>query len=151
MSDIIIRKATEEDISKIAQLDILCFSSPWSESAFEHEIKENSLAFYIVAEIESTGQIIGYAGLWIINDEGHITNVAVDPKYRRKKLGFSIVKVLTSEAEKAGAKSFTLEVRLSNLGAIEMYEKSGFIKIGVRKGYYTDNNEDALIMWTEKK
>lgn len=150
MSDLIIRKACGEDVLQMAELDKLCFSAPWSESAFHQELNENSLAFYIVAELAETGQIIGYAGLWMIQEEGHITNVGVHPDYRRRKIGAAIVQVLMEESRKCGITTFTLEVRASNDKAINLYKKFGFLPVGVRKGYYEDNQEDALIMWTNK-
>lgn len=149
MSDLIIRKATEQDVHEIAELDKLCFAFPWSESAFEQELMSNPLAFYIVAETADEGVIVGYAGLWLIHDEGHITNVGVHPDFRRKKIGEAIVEVLMKEARELGdVKTFTLEVRKSNQAATALYEKFGFAEVGVRKGYYEDNKEDALIMWT---
>ena len=149
MSDLIIRKALEKDVHEIALLDKLCFSVPWSEKAFENEFKENRLAFYILAEEKETGKIVGYAGLWMIQDEGHITNVAVHPDFRRKHIGSAVVEVLMKESRQlASTKTFTLEVRKSNTSAIDLYKKFGFFEVGIRKGYYEENNEDAVIMWT---
>jgi ribosomal-protein-alanine N-acetyltransferase len=149
MSDIIIRRANTDDIKRIADLDKLCFSVPWSEQAFQRELKENELAFYILAEVKDSARIVGYAGVWLINEEGHITNVAVHPEYRRKHIGMSIVDVLIKESRKrANIKTFTLEARKSNEAAIELYKKFGFLEVGIRKGYYQENNEDAVIMWT---
>lgn len=151
MSDLIIRKATEKDIHEIAQLDKLCFSVPWSENAFENEFRENELAFYVLAETKESGQIVGYAGLWLIQEEGHITNVAVHPDFRRKHIGSAVVEVLMTESrQRAGIKTFTLEARKSNIPAIELYKKFGFSEVGIRKGYYEENNEDAVIMWTSQ-
>jgi len=148
MSDLIIRKAEQKDIHEIAELDKLCFSAPWSESAFARELSENPLAFYLIGEAADTGVIVGYAGLWLIQDEGHITNVAVHPDFRRRKIGEALVSVLMKEsAQLAGTRTFTLEVRKSNAAAIKLYEKFGFVEVGLRKGYYADNQEDALIMW----
>jgi len=149
MSELIIRRATEKDVNQIADLDKICFSVPWSEQAFGKELKENKLAFYILAEMKETGQIIGYAGVWLIQGEGHITNVAVHPEFRRKHIGMAIVDVLIKESRKLGEiKTFTLEARKSNTAAIELYKKFGFLVVGIRKGYYQENNEDAVIMWT---
>lgn len=145
MNRLIIRKAEEADIKPMAELDKLCFAQPWSEESFRTEISENERAFYIVAEIE--GALAGYAGLWAILDEGHITNVAVNPKFRRKGIGSAIVGTLLEVCEDSGLCSFTLEVRESNMGARLLYEKFEFKPAGVRKGYYTDNGEDAVIMW----
>lgn len=148
MSEVQIRVANPGDIDAMTELDAICFSSPWSRASFEAELTTNRLAWYLVAE-EAHGGIIGYAGLWAIEDEGHITNVAVHPDYRRKHLGSILVGMLIEQTKNAGLKRFTLEVRVSNQAAIDLYEKFGFVSAGVRKGYYEDNNEDAMIMWME--
>ena len=148
MSEVQIRVADAGDIDAMTELDAICFSSPWSRASFEAELTTNRLAWYLVAE-EAQGGIIGYAGLWAIEDEGHITNVAVHPDYRRKHLGSILVGMLIEQTKNAGLKRFTLEVRVSNRAAIDLYEKFGFVSAGVRKGYYEDNNEDAMIMWME--
>jgi ribosomal-protein-alanine N-acetyltransferase len=129
----------------MAEMDILCFSAPWSEESFEKEIRENRLAFYIVAEIN--GIMVGYAGLWCIVDEGHITNVAVHPDFRRRGIGEALVSVLLDHTVRNGILSHTLEVRASNEAAITLYSKFGFQPAGFRKNYYEDNGEDAIIMW----
>ena len=147
--DLIVRQAEEKDIKPMAEMDILCFSAPWSEVSFEKEIKENHLAFYIVAEVD--GSMVGYAGLWCIVDEGHITNVAVHPDYRRKGIGEALVSVLLEHTIKSGILSHTLEVRASNEAAISLYTKFGFQPAGLRKNYYEDNGEDAIIMWRTEK
>jgi [ribosomal protein S18]-alanine N-acetyltransferase len=163
MSEIQIRAANPDDIDAMTELDEICFSSPWSRASFEAELTTNRLAWYLVAEelheLQSASEdaatededsrIIGYAGLWAIEDEGHITNVAVHPDFRRKHLGSILVGMLIDETKKEGLKRFTLEVRASNRAAISLYEKFGFVSAGVRKGYYEDNNEDAMIMWLE--
>jgi ribosomal-protein-alanine N-acetyltransferase len=146
--DLIIRQAEERDIKPMAEMDILCFSAPWSEESFEKEIRDNRLAFYIVAEIG--GVMVGYAGLWCIVEEGHITNVAVHPDHRRKGVGEALVGVLLSHTIDNGILSHTLEVRESNQAAISLYTKFGFEPAGVRKNYYADNNEDAIIMWRKE-
>ena len=99
----------------------------------------------MVAQIEE--DVVGYAGLWKIGDEGHITNVAVAPEQRRKSIGDMLVGALIEVTEEEGITSHTLEVRKSNIGAIRLYEKHGFKVEGERKAYYEDNGEDALIMW----
>ncbi len=175
MPDLIIRQARETDIDDMARLDRLCFSAPWSRESFRLEILKNHLAFYLVAELpaaagpmpskpaaaepEKSGQLrvkapargllAGYAGIWAILEEGHITNVAVHPDHRRAHIGEALVRVLMREAEAAGILRFTLEARVSNEAAIGLYRKLGFREAGIRKGYYEDNNEDALIMWAD--
>lgn len=145
MSKLIVREAEIKDISRMAELDRQCFAMPWSEEDFRKEIEENPRAFYIVAEADE--QVVGYAGLWVIPDEGHITNVAVCPLHRGKKIGTAIISTLIETCELSGIKEFTLEVRKSNVAAIKLYENHGFKEAGLRKGYYLDNGEDALIMW----
>lgn len=147
--DLIVRQAEERDVKPMAEMDILCFSAPWSEESFEKEITDNNLAFYIVAEID--GRMVGYAGLWCIVDEGHITNVAVHPDFRRRGIGEALVSVLLSNTIENGIQSHTLEVRQSNLAAISLYTKFGFEPAGIRKNYYEDNGEDAIIMWRTEK
>jgi ribosomal-protein-alanine N-acetyltransferase len=146
--DLIVRQAEEKDIRPMAEMDILCFTIPWSEESFEKEIKENNLAFYIVAEIG--GRLVGYAGLWRVANEGHITNVAVHPDFRRRGIGEALVSVLLSHTIKNGIRSHTLEVRASNEPAISLYSKFGFEPAGLRKNYYEDNGEDAVIMWRKQ-
>ena len=109
------------------------------------ELSVNERAMYFVAEID--GQIAGYAGLWQIVDEGHITNVAVAPQFRRQKLATAILEAFLSEGRARGIRAFTLEVRASNIAAQELYRKFGFQSAGYRPGYYEDNKEAAMIMW----
>lgn len=149
MAELVIRRAEAKDVETIETLEQLCFSQPWSYESIYQDIVENDRAVYIVAETE--GQVIGYAGLWIIVDEGHITNVAVSPDYRRNSVGNTIITALLQVTEDMGVKRHTLEVRKSNQAAINLYEKQGFTEAGERKGYYEDNGEDALIMWRESE
>ena len=145
MSDLMMRAAAEQDIRAMADLDKICLADPWSEEAFREELTENDRASYIAAEID--GKLVGYAGLWAIFDEGHITNVAVSPDYRRRGIGRAIVATLIDAAEENGLNSFTLEVRESNLPAQGLYKEFNFKSAGIRKGYYLDNGENAIIMW----
>jgi len=145
MNDLLIRPANKNDVKPIADLEKLCFSLPWSERSFFEEITKNKIARYAVAE--NCGQIIGYAGVWLVTDEGHITNVAVHPDFRRKGIARELVSSLMESSGKEGIKSYTLEVRISNEEAIELYKNLNFKACGVRREYYDDNSEDALIMW----
>jgi ribosomal-protein-alanine N-acetyltransferase len=149
MRELCFRKAGPGDIERMAELDAVCFSAPWTKRDFEREIYENSLARYIVCE---TGDnFAGYAGLWVIIDEGHITNMAVRPDFRGFGIGAALLAALMDWAKKEERlEKFTLEARVSNKIAIHMYEKAGFVSCGRRKGYYADTaetKEDALIMW----
>lgn len=145
MADVIIRQARPEDVEDIYEIEKLCFPDPWSIDSLKYELEENPRAFYIVAEMD--GQVVGYAGLWWIEDEGHITNVAVKPGYRNRRIGEGIISVMIDFTSKEGIRHHTLEVRRSNDPAIGLYEKFGFRTEGVRKRYYRNNGEDALIMW----
>lgn len=147
MAELIIRKAEEKDIRDIEELEQICFTQPWSYESIYHDIAENDKAFYLVAEVEN--KVIGYVGIWNIAGEGHITNVAVAPEYRRMSIGDTLITAILQVTAEDGITSHTLEVRKSNLSAINLYEKHGFRTAGERKGYYADNGEDALIMWRE--
>ena len=140
----IIRLAEERDIDALAKLDSLCFTLGWSRSSFEFEIKENLKAIYLVADYK--GKIIGYGGIWIILDEGHITNIAVHPDFRNMGIGAKLLTDLIELSERRGANKQTLEVRVSNYPAISLYNKLGFKTAGKREKYYEDNGEDALIL-----
>lgn len=143
--DIVVRPMTKDDIDEVIEIENLCFSVPWSKEAFLMEINENKCARYVVAEIDS--RVVGYGGFWIVIDEAHITNIAVHPDYRSMGVGSEIVKTLIDIAKKNAMTAMTLEVRESNTVAQHLYTRFGFRPFGRRKGYYQDNNEDAIIMW----
>ncbi|WP_062197240.1 ribosomal protein S18-alanine N-acetyltransferase [Massilibacterium senegalense] len=145
MERINIRLMEEQDIPAILQVEHASFSIPWTEEAFFNELQKNKFAVYLVIEIE--GKVIGYVGAWIIIDEAHITNIAILPDYRGKRLGEKLLAEMIKTAIQLGVKTMTLEVRISNEVAKQLYRKFGFKDGGIRKGYYTDNQEDALIMW----
>lgn len=133
------------DIDQILKIEHESFSIPWTKESFENELTKNKFAHYIVLEDEEG--IFGYCGIWIIIDEGHITNIALLPKYRGRKLGEALLRKVLEVARDKGVKTATLEVRLSNIIAKSLYRKLGFQDGGIRKNYYTDNQEDALVMW----
>lgn len=138
-----IRKMKKEDAGELAVLDKKCFSVPWSKKSFEEEA-ENELAHYFVMTDED--DIIGYIGIWNIVGEGHITNIAVHPRYRGKGLSKRLMNAVFCFSEENTLGSLTLEVRESNITAQNLYSKYGFKKIGRRRRYYSDNKEDAVIM-----
>lgn len=138
---------TGEDIKSVYDVECKSFITPWSLKSFTSEIYNNNMAKYLVAKID--GKVVGYGGMWIILDEGHITNIAVHPDHRGKKIGDALVKALINLAGENDVKRMTLEVRPSNWTAINLYKKYGFKEAGVRKGYYQDTGEDAIIMWLE--
>ena len=145
MAELIIRKGASSDIDDIEVLEQRCFAVPWDRASILYDLDENPLAGYFVAEL--FGRVVGYIGVWKIVDEGHITNVAVSPDYRRMQIGSALLKTMLEITAEEGIVRHTLEVRTGNEAAIGLYEKFGFETAGVRKGYYEDNGEDALIMW----
>ena len=149
MADVIVRQASLDDVEDIYRIEKLCFPDPRSRDALNYELGENPRAFYIVAELG--GDVVGYAGLWWIMDEGHITNVAVMPGFRNRKIASGIIHTMIDFTTSEGIRHHTLEVRRSNEAAIGLYEKFGFRVEGVRKGYYLNNGEDAMIMWRHEE
>ena len=145
MKKVEIDNLTREYIDDIMVVENLSFSVPWSKGAFLEEIENNKFARYIVAKVD--GKAVGYAGMWKVIDEGHITNIAVHPEFRHAGIGSLLMENLIGIARKEGITSMTLEVRKSNIAAQRLYFKYGFTIGGLRKGYYSDNGEDALILW----
>lgn len=143
------RAMQTSDIDAVYEVETSAFSSPWTKENFRSEMK-NKLARYVVAEDES-GKIIGYIGCWYIIDEAHITNVAVHRDYQGKKVGGGLMEAFINMCERDKMYSITLEVRPSNIVAQNLYKEYGFLPGGVRKEYYSDNKEDALIMWKQIK
>lgn len=144
-----IRPMQKSDIDDVIKIEEKAYGDHhWSKDSFYGELS-NDLAHYFSAFDENTGKLVGYAGSWRILDEAHITTIAIEPEYRRKKIGEALLHRVVEECLKAEVKYITLEVRVSNVAAIGLYEKYSFKSLGTRKGYYQNNNEDALIMWTE--
>lgn len=130
-------------IEAIAVIERLCFSSPWSQNALREELN-NPLAAFFTAELD--GRPVGYAGMIAVVDEGYIANIAVHPDYRRRGIATALLGRLSSFALEKGLAMLTLEVRQSNKAAIKIYENFGFAQMGVRRGFYENPQEDALIM-----
>jgi ribosomal-protein-alanine N-acetyltransferase len=146
-ADIIFRGMSVEDIGTVVRIERESFTAPWSAEAFRTELTQNHFAKYMV--MERDGVILGYGGMWIIVDEAHVTNIAVREPYRGQGLGEKLLRELMRTALWFGAKRMTLEVRVTNDRAQSLYRKLGFYESGVRPKYYSDNQEDALIMWAE--
>lgn len=148
MFSVKIKPMQKTDLDDVISIEAKAYGEHhWSKDSFMSELS-NDLAKYFSA-FNTDGQLIGYCGCWQILEEAHITNIAVSPDYRRKHIGEALLTTIIDECYRNMAKYITLEVRVSNKPAIALYEKYGFKSLGVRKGYYQDNNEDALIMWTE--
>jgi len=143
-----VRPMTLDDLDGVMAVEQESFLTPWSRSAFEEELVKNRLARYLVAlDAES---IVGYAGTWLVINEAHVTNVAVHAGRRREGIGRLLMEALMQMARDAGMESMTLEVRVSNEAAKTLYQQLGFVSAGVRKNYYSETKEDALILWREQ-
>lgn len=148
LNEIYINPLQKADIDRIAEIEASVYGEHhWSKDSFYSEVN-NKLAKYYTARIPN-GEITGYLGCWHIVDEAHITTIAVDKNHQRKHIAECLIVKMLDDCYNNFVKYITLEVRVSNIPAIKLYEKYGFKSLGTRKGYYQDNNEDALIMWTE--
>lgn len=136
-----------EHLSQVVEIEEASFPSPWSRYAFTYELMQNNFAYYVVAL--DGKRVAGYGGMWLILDEAHITNVAVHPDYRMNNIGRALMLEMIRRAVLMGIARMTLEVRPSNAAARRLYATLGFEERGVRKRYYTDTNEDAIIMWKD--
>ncbi len=144
MEDVIFRRMLKADLPAVAELEQICFRSPWTLNMLKGELK-NRLAYYHVLELDE--KIVAYAGMWVVFEEAHITNVAVSPEHRRKGFGRRIMLESMREAVKLHATKMTLEVRETNFSAQALYESLDFQNAGRRKKYYSDTGEDAFILW----
>ena len=140
-----IRRMTVADVPQVHTLEVATFAIPWSRQSFMDEMQRNACARYLVAQNDE-GAVIAYGGAWIIFDEGHVTNVAVEKAYRGQGIGKALMQALMQYAANLGAQYLTLEVRKSNTVAKNLYYGLGFVELGVRKHYYEDNGEDALLL-----
>lgn len=141
-----IERMQRGDVPRIMEIERQCFASPWHESAYLAELANRS-AYYIVARVGD--ELVGYSGMWVIMDEAHITTIGVDPRYRGRKIGEQILVAILEEAQRRGARRATLEVRESNTVAQNLYHKYGFVPAAIRRGYYSDNGENAVVMWVD--
>jgi ribosomal-protein-alanine N-acetyltransferase len=144
---VVIEPMRLEDVEEVQRIEEASFSTPWPPNAYRSELMTNKLAAYLV--IRAEGRIVAYGGMWLMVDEAHITTFAVHPAWRRQRLGERLLLAFLDLAKDRHAREATLEVRLSNVAARRLYEKYGFRPVGLRPRYYSDNNEDALIMTTD--
>ncbi|MFI3209905.1 MAG: ribosomal protein S18-alanine N-acetyltransferase [Peptostreptococcaceae bacterium] len=146
MENLKIEIMNQNHLDGVLRVEEESFVISWSRKSFEDELK-NDKALYLVAKQDE--KVIGYIGTWLIFDEAHITNIAVSYEFRNQKIGDKLVSELINICKDKKIKSMTLEVRNSNIIAQKLYKNHGFKLAGIRKEYYSDNKEDALIMWKE--
>jgi ribosomal-protein-alanine N-acetyltransferase len=143
----------EVDVPIIQEIERHIFSTPWPRNAYYRELASRNSAYYIVLRRETTddsdSEIVGYGGMWRMYDEAHVTTIGVRQELQHNGYGRILFAGLVQAAYDMGAKWITLEVRASNENAMRMYELYGFKVIGRRRGYYTDNGEDAIVMWSD--
>lgn len=133
------------DVRDVIRIEQKSFTTTWPANAFYQELNDNKLAHYYVGRVGD--DIVAYGGIWVILEDSHITTIAVDPRYRGRRFGEIMLIKLLDEAIARGASWMTLEVRESNEVAQALYRKYGFTTVSTRRGYYSDNNENALVMW----
>ena len=142
-----LRRLELADLDGIEKIERVSYPTPWSRSMFAGELaKQSSVS---IAAVTPGGQLVGYLVLSRYVDAWHVMNVAVDPEYRRLGIASAMLGHLFEVTRDDAERGYTLEVRVSNLAAIALYERFGFVRRGVRRGYYTDNREDAVIMWKD--
>lgn len=144
-----IRPMEEGHLDEVLEIESRSFATPWSRESFAFEVEQNPMSRYFVALGEDG--VLGYAGIWCVIDEAHVTNICVDAKYRGEKIGKKLFQAIVNQAKDLGMEAMTLEVRKTNIVAKSLYESFGFREIGIRPKYYQDNQEDAIIMLREFK
>lgn len=135
------------DLDEVLAIEHSSFPTPWSRASYHRELVVNGYATYLVGRID--GRLASYGGMWVVLDEAHITNIAVHPQFRGRGLGWLTLTALEARARELEASRMTLEVRVSNHVARRLYEKAGFRGTGVRRNYYSDTGEDAIVMWKD--
>ena len=141
------RRMVPEDADGVARVEKACMPVPWSRESFWQEAANTDAYYLLGIDIDKDNLIMAYAGCWVLGNEGHITNVAVDPDYQGQVMGRKLMEKLVEAVKPLGVDSMTLEVRPSNTRALALYEKLGFKSVGRRPKYYTQPVEDAEIMW----
>ncbi len=136
------------DLEAVIAIEAASFTNPWTRDMYLAELGNVGVSFFYVAR-DAAGVIVGFCSVWRVMDELHINNLAVDPIHRRRGIGAALLTFVLGEAEKLGVRRATLEVRPSNEPARQLYARHGFAAAGVRRAYYTNPVEDALILWRE--
>jgi len=141
-TEVVLRPARQADLRALCAIERASFPTPWSERLIAGELRQPD-ATYLVATLD--GEVAGFVGMWHVLDEGHICTLAVDPRYRRRGLGELLVLAAMRHAAEIGADAVHLEYRAGNEPAARLYEKLGFVRVGLRRGYYSDTGEDAVL------
>lgn len=143
-----IRQMENRDLERVVEIDQSCFTLPWSLTSYQFEIRRSKISRCWVAEVNVDGNdlVVGMIVAWVVVDEMHIGTVAVDADYRRLGIASTFMETVHQQAKDEGLTKVFLEVRKGNLPAQSLYHKFGYEIAGVRKGYYADNHEDALLM-----
>ncbi len=137
----------EEHLDQLMAIENASFAVPWRREEYLYDIKMNKLAHYVA--VVAGDKLLGYGGMWLIFNEGHINNIAIHPEMRGKRIGEAVLAALSELCCSLGGDRLTLEVRESNLSALRLYERMGFVAAGIRPNYYSDNGEAAIIMWLQ--
>jgi [ribosomal protein S18]-alanine N-acetyltransferase len=145
---VIERLASDEDLDEVAALEAASFTNPWTRDMLAKELSQSDVARVYVLRLPGQ-RVAAFCACWILFDELHINTIAVDPVRRRQGLASALMRFVLADAARAGARRATLEVRRSNEAARELYARLGFTESGIRHGYYTSPDEDALILWRE--
>lgn len=147
---LVIRPMQLQDLDAVMTLEAESFPTPWSRDMYAHEITDNPYgSYWVLIPLQSGATeppLLAYGGIWLIADEAHITTLASHPQWRRQGYAGRLLLHLLAQARERGAVLATLEARLQNVAAIRLYEKLGFVEVGVRKGYYADTGEDARLL-----
>jgi ribosomal-protein-alanine N-acetyltransferase len=141
--------SSERDIDDILRIEAVSFTNPWTREMYLSELEHRDVAFFYIAR-DALGQAIGFCSCWRVLDEVHINNLAVLPEHRRSGVASALLERVLQDGVARGAPRATLEVRRSNVAALKLYQKFGFSVSGVRRGYYSNPEEDALVLWRDR-
>jgi ribosomal-protein-alanine N-acetyltransferase len=148
--EFLVRPMQPEDIPAVMEIDRDSFPNPWPENTYRYELRENRASHLLVIQSREPSGIVGVGGYWLVVDEAHISTFAVRPEWRNRGVGSVLLNGILRQAAGLGAASAMLEVRAGNLVAQSLYRKFGFTNVGIRKEYYKDNGEDALLMTADQ-
>jgi ribosomal-protein-alanine N-acetyltransferase len=143
--EVVIGPMRRRHLRSVLKIEAKVYPRPWSMGLFMSEVAQREARTYLVARVD--GVVVGYAGMMYVLEDGHVTTIAVDPAWHRHSIGSRLLLALADAGLARGIENMTLEVRISNEPAKELYRRFGFVPAGIRKGYYVETGEDALVMW----